>query len=71
MASYKFLAGRNYSPISWNDFFAFILLIVATLVYNDKTEIKKESPILNIDIIPDLDESTRELVEDESFDIVN
>ena len=40
LASYKSLSGKNYSPISWNDFFSFILLIVAILVYNDKAEKK-------------------------------
>ena len=50
LASYKFLAGRNYSPISWNDFFSFILLIVATIVYNDKSEIKQDVPILDLSI---------------------
>ena len=53
LASYKFLAGRNYSPISWNDFFSFILLIVATIVYNDKSEINQDTPILNLSILND------------------
>ena len=70
LASYKFLAGRNYSPITWNDFFSFILLIVATLVYNDKKEEDINKPILNLDIEhPDLDESSLELLIDEPSDI--
>ena len=42
LASIKFIAGRNYSPISINDLFSFVLLMVATIVYNDKKEISKK-----------------------------
>jgi hypothetical protein len=52
IASYPVIAGRNYSPISWNDFFSFILLIVATIVYNDKSEViykKPEEPLLDLE----------------------
>ena len=43
MASYKSISGQNYAPVSLNDMFSFILLVVATLVYNDKKEIKKDN----------------------------
>ena len=53
LASYRALAGPNYKPINLNDLFCFILLIVATFVYNDKDEIKgdniKRTPLLNLD----------------------
>ena len=53
MASYRALAGPNYKPINLNDLFCFILLIVATFVYNDKDEIKGDNinrtPLLNLD----------------------
>ena len=62
LASYKFLSGRNYSPISWNDFFSFILLVVAILVYNDKTEKKSDSPLLNLDLNNTKDDSTSLLI---------
>ena len=49
-----------------NDFFSFILLIVATLVYNDKKEEDINKPILNLDIEhPDLEESSTELLLDD------
>ena len=43
LASYKSISGQNYAPVSLNDMFSFILLVVATLVYNDKKEIKKDN----------------------------
>ena len=42
LASYKQLAGPNYRPINTNDLFSFLLLIIATFVYNDQDEIKYE-----------------------------
>ena len=53
MASYRVLAGPNYKPINLNDLFCFVLLIVATIVYNDKEEIKGDkinrTPLINLD----------------------
>jgi uncharacterized membrane protein len=52
LASYRELAGPNYKPINANDLFSFLLLIVATLVYNDQDEIKFEKkfkPLITLD----------------------
>ncbi|MDA7573905.1 hypothetical protein N8751_01330 [bacterium] len=52
LASYRQLAGPNYKPINANDLFSFLLLIVATLVYNDQEEIKFEKkfkPLITLD----------------------
>tara|TARA_B100000963_G_C22626507_1_gene672626 strand:+ start:465 stop:1625 length:1161 start_codon:yes stop_codon:yes gene_type:complete len=52
LASYKVLAGPNYKPINANDLFSFLLLIVATFVYNDQDEIRhdrKFKPLLVLD----------------------
>ena len=45
LASIKVIAGKNYSPISLNDFFSFLMLMVATIVYNDKKEISKKKSV--------------------------
>ena len=62
LASYKSLSGKNYSPISWNDFFSFILLIVAIFVYNDKAEKNIDSPLLDLDLNNIDDDSSRLLI---------
>jgi drug/metabolite transporter (DMT)-like permease len=52
LASYRELAGPNYKPINANDLFSFLLLIVATLIYNDQDEIKFEKkfkPLITLD----------------------
>ncbi len=40
LGSFKNISGQNYSPVSINDVFTFILIIVATIVYNDKNIVK-------------------------------
>ena len=42
LGSFRSIAGRNYAAININNLFSFVLLGVATLVYNDKPEIKYE-----------------------------
>ena len=39
LASFPSIAGKNYTKITFNHLFSFILIIVSILVYNDENEI--------------------------------
>ena len=56
LASYKFISGSNYEPVKLNDIFCFILLVVATLIYQDKKEEKKTTKKPLLDLNNDLDD---------------
>ena len=71
LASYRVLAGPNYKPINANDLFSFLLLIVATLVYNDQNEIrhdKKFKPLLVLDEMNETKATYNEVDDDSDTD---
>lgn len=52
LGSFSALAGKGTSKITIADIYAFILLIVGSIVYNYKNEIKPQKPILFEEFIP-------------------
>ena len=46
LGSFKVISGQNYSPVKLNDAFSFILLIVSTLIYNDKSENTEDKDVI-------------------------
>jgi len=47
LGSFKVLAGKNVSKINITDIFSFIILLVGSIVYNWKNEIKENDDIIN------------------------